>query len=180
MWYDATSAADKIFDPAQNPDFADKTAVVFAPTKVKENSGWLWAWAFALAAGSKNKDAAYKFLEWATGKDYPALVYMTEGSWGLAPSGARQSLYENADYAAYGAAFNPVVLEALNTVDPNNATVFEDTPYTGIQFVQIPEFQKLGDDCTKEFAGAITGNQTPDQAIANCQKFAQAVGDEYK
>jgi sorbitol/mannitol transport system substrate-binding protein len=175
MWYDATSASDLIFDPAQNPDYADKLGIANAPTKVKDNAGWLWAWAFALESTSKNKDAAYKFMEWATSKDYPVAVFEKNGSWGGAPSGARKSLYENPDYAAYGAAFNDVVLNALNTVDPTAATVFEDTPYTGIQFVQIPEFQDLGTKCTQEFAGAISGDQSADDAIAKCQQAAEEV-----
>ena len=175
MWYDATSASDLVFDPAQNPDFADKLGIAYAPTQVKDPSGWLWAWAFALESGSKNKEAAYKFMEWATSKDYPVSVFNAKGGWGGAPSGARKSLYENADYAAYGAAFNSVVVDSLNTVDPLNATNFDDTPYTGIQFVQIPEFQDLGTKCTQEFAGAIAGDQSADDAIAKCQQYAEEV-----
>ncbi len=174
MWYDATSPADFIFDPANNP-YADNIAVAFAPTKVKDNSGWLWAWAFALESVSKNKDAAYKFMEWATSKDYPLLVHDANGSWGGIPSGSRKSLYDNPGYAEFGAKFNPVVLESLNTVDPLHATIYDDTPYTGIQFVQIPEFQDLGTRCTQEFAGAIADQQTADEAIAKCQQYAEDV-----
>lgn len=178
MWYDATSASDLVFDPAQNPDFADKLGIAYAPTMVKDPSGWLWAWAFALESGSKNKEAAYKFMEWATGKDYPVSVFNAKGGWGGAPSGARKSLYENADYAKYGAAFNSVVVDSLNTVDPLSATNFTDTPYTGIQFVQIPEFQDLGTKCTQEFAGAIAGSQSADDAIAKCQQYAEDVATQ--
>ncbi len=174
MWYDATSPADFIFDPANNP-YADNIAVAFAPTEVKDNSGWLWAWAFALESVSQNKDAAYKFMEWATSKDYPQLVHDASGSWGGIPSGSRKSLYDNPGYAEFGAKFNPVVLESLNTVDPLHATVYDDTPYTGIQFVQIPEFQDLGTRCTQEFAGAIADQQTADEAIAKCQQYAEDV-----
>ena len=102
-------------------------------------------------------------------------MFDAKGGWGGAPSGARKSLYENADYAEYGAAFNDVVVDSLNTVDPLNATNFEDTPYTGIQFVQIPEFQDLGTKCTQEFAGAIAGDQSADDAIAKCQQYAEEV-----
>ena len=72
MWYDATSPSDFVFDPANNPDFADKLRHRLSRRrKVKDPSGWLWAWAFALESVSKNKEAAYKFMEWATSKDYP-------------------------------------------------------------------------------------------------------------
>jgi sorbitol/mannitol transport system substrate-binding protein len=174
MWYDATSPADFVFDPKNNP-FSDRTAVAFAPVKVKDPSGWLWAWAFALESVSDNKEAAYKFMEWATGKDYPQLVYDSTGTWGGVPSGHRKSLYENPGYAEFGAPFNDVVLESLATVDPLNATVFDDTPYVGIQFVQIPEFQDLGTRCTQEFAGAMAGDQSAEDAIAKCGQYADEV-----
>jgi len=83
--------------------------------------------------------------------------------------------HDNAGYKDYGKAFNAVVLGSLNTVDPLHATNFTDTPYTGIQFVQIPEFQDLGTKCTQEFAGAISGSQSADDAIAKCQKYAESV-----
>ena len=174
MWYDATSASDLIFDPKQNAN-ADKLGIAYAPTKVKDPSGWLWAWAFALESTSKNKPAAYTFMKWATSKDYPQIVHDLTGSWGGVPSGSRKSLYENPGYKDYGKVFNPVVVGSLNSVDPNHATNYPDTPYTGIQFVQIPEFQDLGTKCTQEFAGAISGSQTADQAIQKCQTYAEQV-----
>ncbi len=174
MWYDATSASDLIFDKSQNKD-ADKLGIAYAPTKVKSPSGWLWAWAFALESTSKNKDAAYVFMKWATSKDYEQLVHDKTGSWGGVPSGSRKSLYSNAGYKDYAKAFAPVIVDSLNTVDPLHATNYPDTPYTGIQFVQIPEFQDLGTKCTQEFAGAISGSQTADQAIQKCQTYAEQV-----
>jgi sorbitol/mannitol transport system substrate-binding protein len=174
MWYDATSASDLIFDPAQNPNAAN-LGIAYAPTKVKSPSGWLWAWAFALESVSKNKPAAYKFMEWATSKEYPQTVYDATKSWGGVPSGARKSLYENPGYKDYAKAFSAVIVDSLNTVDPLHATNYPDTPYTGIQFVQIPEFQDLGTKCTQEFAGALSGSQTSDQAIQKCQTYAEQV-----
>jgi sorbitol/mannitol transport system substrate-binding protein len=174
MWYDASSASDFLFDSKQSP-VSDKLAAAYAPTKVKSPSGWLWAWAFALESTSKNKAAAYEFLQWATGKDYANLVHDKTGSWGGVPSGARKSLYDVPGYKDYAKAFSGVVVGSLNSVDPLHATNFADTPYTGIQFVQIPEFQDLGTKCTQEFAGAITGSQSTDDAIAKCQKLAEGV-----
>src|SRR5437870_7368342 len=87
MWYDATSAADLLFDPKQNPS-ASNMAMAYAPTQEKPDSGWLWAWAFAMEANSKNKPAAYEFVKWATSKDYVNLVAQKSG-WGAVPSGVR-------------------------------------------------------------------------------------------
>lgn len=174
MWYDATSASDLIFDQKQNPNFFDKIGIAYAPTKVKSPSGWLWAWALAMESTSKNKAAAFEFMEWATSMEYVKLAADKLG-WGSVPSGARKSLYDDPGYKEYGKAFNNVVVNSLATVDPLKATNFADTPYSGIQFVQIPEFQDLGTKCTQEFAGAISGSQTADQAIAKCNTYADDV-----
>jgi sorbitol/mannitol transport system substrate-binding protein len=174
MWYDASSAADFLFDSKQNKK-ADQMGIAYAPTKVKSPSGWLWAWAFAIESTSKNKAAALEFVKWATSKDYYSLVNQKTGGWGGVPSGARKSLYDVAGYKDYAKAFGPVVVDSLNTVDPLHATNFPDTPYTGIQFVQIQEFQDLGTKCTQEFAAAITGSESTDDAIGKCQKLAEDV-----
>jgi sorbitol/mannitol transport system substrate-binding protein len=181
MWYDASSAADFLFDPKSNPTTADKLAVAYAPTKVKSPSGWLWAWAFAIESTSKNKALALEFVKWATSKDYLQLVNQETGSWGGVPSGSRKSLYEVAGYKDYAKSFGPVIVDSLNTVDPLHATNFPDTPYTGIQFVQIPEFAALGTSCTGYFGDAIGGGSV-DDAIAKCQADADkvAVNGGYK
>ena len=51
----------------------------------------------AVPAGTKNADAAQKFISWATGKHYDELVASKLG-WGSVPPGTRTSLYKNADY----------------------------------------------------------------------------------
>lgn len=174
MWYDASSAADFLFDPKQNTK-ADQMGIAYAPTKVKSPSGWLWAWAFAIESTSKNKAAALEFVKWATSKDYYNLVNQKTGGWGGVPSGARKSLYDVAGYKDYAKAFGPTVVDSLNTVDPLHATNFPDTPYTGIQYVQIQEFQDLGTKCTQEFAAAISGSESTDDAINKCQGLANDV-----
>ena len=174
MWYDASSAADFLFDPKQNTK-ADQMGIAYAPTKVKSPSGWLWAWAFAIESTSKNKPAALEFVKWATSKDYYNLVNQKTSGWGGVPSGARKSLYDVAGYKDYAKAFGPIVVDSLNTVDPLHATNFPDTPYTGIQYVQIQEFQDLGTKCTQEFAAAISGSESTDDAINKCQGLANDV-----
>src|SRR3989454_10450017 len=65
MWYDATVAASFFRgDAAKNSGYA------YAPTKVKDWSGWLWAWSLGMPSTSTKKDAAWTFADWATNKDY--------------------------------------------------------------------------------------------------------------
>jgi sorbitol/mannitol transport system substrate-binding protein len=53
-------------------------------------------------------------------------------------------------------------------------------PYTGIQFVAIPEFQDLGTRVSQQLSAAIAGQQTTDEALDQAQVYAQTVGDSYK
>jgi sorbitol/mannitol transport system substrate-binding protein len=62
-----------------------------------------------------------------------------------------------------------LTLKSIETADPNNATV-EKVPYTGIQFVGIPEWQAIGTTAGQAFAAVIGGQQTVDQALASVQR----------
>ncbi len=175
MWYDATSAADLLFDPKQNPNAANM-GMAYAPTKVKPNSGWLWAWAFAMEANSKNKPAAYEFMKWATSKDYVKLVAQKFG-WGQVPSGARKSTYDEPGYKDYAKGFAAITLDSIEKADPTHPTV-KPVPYTGVQYVQIPEFQDLGTRVSQEFAAAIAGQESVDDAIRKANDYANQVAKQ--
>jgi len=175
MWYDATSAGDLLFDPKQNSNAANM-AMAYAPIKEKPDSGWLWAWAFAMESNSKNKPAAYEFMKWATSKDYVNLVAQKQG-WGSVPSGARISTYSAAGYKDYAKGFAAITLDSIEKADPTHATI-KPVPYTGVQFVQIPEFQDLGTRVSQEFAGAIAGQQSTTDAIKKGNDYANQVAKQ--
>ncbi len=175
MWYDATSAGDLLFDPKQNPS-ASNMAMAYAPTKEKPYSGWLWAWAFAMESNSKNKPAAYEFMKWATSKDFVNLVAQKSG-WGAVPSGARKSTYDQAGYKDYAKGFAAITLDSIEKADPSKPTM-KPVPYTGVQFVLIPEFQDLGTRVSQEFAAAIAGQQSADDAIKKANDYANQVAKQ--
>jgi len=175
MWYDATSAGDLLFDPKQNPG-ASNMAMAYAPTKEKQYSGWLWAWAFAMEANSKNKPAAFEFMKWATSKDYVNLVAQKQG-WGAVPSGSRKSTYDQAGYKDYAKGFAAITLDSIQQADPSKPTI-KAVPYTGVQFVQIPEFQDLGTRVSQEFAAAMAGQQSTDDAIRKANAYANQVAKQ--
>src|SRR5438128_1761797 len=56
----------------------------------------------------------------------------------------------------------------------------QPVPYVGIQYVDIDEFQQLGDQVSQEFAKVIAGGQTVDQALQKAQALAAAVGKKYQ
>src|SRR5437660_8560569 len=173
MWYDATVAASFFTgDAAKNSGYA------FAPTKVKDWSGWLWAWSLGMASSSKKKDAAWTFADWATSKDYAKLVGSKLG-WARVAPGTRQSTYSIPEYQAASQGFAQVTLDSIAHADVTHPTV-DPVPYIGIQYVDITEFQKLGDDVSQEFAKVIAGNESVDAALQKAQALAAAVGKVYQ
>jgi sorbitol/mannitol transport system substrate-binding protein len=127
-----------------------------------KGSHWLWSWSLAMESSSKQKDAAFKFLTWATSKNYLALVAKDKG-WVSVPPGTRVSLYSNPNYQK-AASFAGLVLQSIQTADPNDATLHK-VPYTGVQYVGIPEFQAIGTQVTTNLAAAITGSTSVSSAL---------------
>jgi sorbitol/mannitol transport system substrate-binding protein len=166
MWIDATVAASFVTNP-NDSTVADKVGFALAPNHegVDKRANWLWAWALAIPAGSQKVDAAKAFIEWATSKDYIELVASKEG-WANVPPGARTSLYENPNYKDIP--FAKMTLESINLADPQNPTV-KPVPYTGVQFVAIPEFAGIATEVSQEFSAVYAGQQTVDEALAKAQ-----------
>jgi hypothetical protein len=61
-----------------------------------------------------------------------------------------------------------MVLKAILSADPAHPTK-DPVPYTGVQFVAIPEFQGIGTEVGKAIAGALSGGSTVDQALETSQ-----------
>jgi sorbitol/mannitol transport system substrate-binding protein len=169
MWIDATVAAGMLYNKQQS-QVSDKIGFAAAPTAVTpKGSHWLWSWALAIPKSSKSQDAAKKFITWATSKPYIELVAKDEG-WASVPPGTRQSTYQRAEYKQ-AAPFADFVLKAIETADPNDPTA-KKVPYTGVQFVGIPEFQSFGTVVGQSIAGAVAGQLTVDQALQAGQATA--------
>jgi sorbitol/mannitol transport system substrate-binding protein len=169
MWVDATSAAGYIFNPSESK-VADKTGFAPAPIQVTPNgAGWFWAWALAIPSSSDAVDAAKEFLKWSTSKEYVALVGESEG-WVSAPPGTRQSTYERKEYLE-AAPFAEFTKQAILSADPTNPTQ-DPVPYTGVQFVAIPEFQGIGTVVGQSVAAALSGQMSVEQALQAAQSSA--------
>ncbi|MBN3754050.1 sugar ABC transporter substrate-binding protein [Paraburkholderia sp. Tr-20389] len=163
MWIDATVAAGMLYNKQQS-QISDKVGFAAAPTQATPNgSHWLWAWALAIPKSSKQADAAKKFITWATSKQYIELAAKDEG-WASVPPGTRQSTYARPEYKQ-AAPFADFVLKAIETADPTHPTA-KPVPYTGVQFVGIPEFQSFGTVVGQSISGAVAGQMSVDQALA--------------
>ncbi|MFL9873024.1 ABC transporter substrate-binding protein [Paraburkholderia megapolitana] len=170
MWIDATVAAGMLYNKAQS-QVADKIGFAAAPVAVTpKGSHWLWSWSFAVPKTSKSQDAAKKFAEWATSKQYIELVAKDEG-WASVPPGTRKSTYARPEYRQ-AAPFGDFVLKAIETANPDDSTL-QKVPYTGVQFVGIPEFQSFGTVVGQAIAGVVAG-QTD---VASALKAGNAAAD---
>ncbi|MFJ6698923.1 ABC transporter substrate-binding protein [Streptomyces sp. NPDC091272] len=176
MWYDATAAAGSL--EAGNSPVKGKIGYVQAPVEQTKNSGWLYTWAWGMQKASKNTEKAWKFISWASGKEYEALVGKTIG-WSNVPAGKRTSTYSNPDYLKEAAAFADVTRDAIRGAQPDDPGV-QPRPAPGIQFVGVPEFTDLGTKVSQEISAAIAGRQSVDEALAKSQELAEKVGKEYR
>ena len=171
MWYDATVAAG-ILESADSP-IKGKLGYALAPTKKTAASGWLWSWALAMPEGTKNADAAWKFMSWATSKEYiQAAGTKLPGGWAGVPPGNRKSTYALPEYQAAAASFATQTLAAMTAAPIDNPGTTKRPGLPGVQYVGVPEFQDVGTRCTQEISGAIAGNQSVDEALKKCQAIA--------
>ena len=169
MWIDATIAASFVTDPKQSK-VADKVAFAQSPIAVTDRgANWLWAWALAVPAGTQKADAAKSFVEWATSREYIELVAQENG-WASVPTGTRQSTYANRNFLN-AASFAKAELMAIDSADPNNST-FHPSPYVGVQFAAIPEFQTIGIAAGQQFTAALAGSKSVAEALESAQRSA--------
>jgi sorbitol/mannitol transport system substrate-binding protein len=177
MWYDATSAVSTIEDPASS-SVAGRNGYAWAPTLDGRPSGWLYTWSLAIPSTSPKKQAAWNFISWMTSKSYIRTVGEKLG-WSHVPPGSRFSSYQIPEYKKLSSVYGPLTLQSINAANSAHPTV-KPVPYTGIQFLDIPEFQDLGTNVSEQFSAAIAGQQSAAAALAQAQLYAQAVGDTYR
>ncbi len=176
MWYDATSAAGSL--ESDGSPVKGKVGYAPAPVERTESSGWLYTWAWGIQEASRNPDKAWKFVSWASGKQYEELVG-DEFGWSNVPAGKRASTYANPAYRAEAAAFQEMTKEAIEGARPNDPGV-QPRPAPGIQFVGIPEFTDLGTKVSQEISAAIAGRQSVESALRKSQALAEKISEEYE
>ncbi|WP_371502777.1 sugar ABC transporter substrate-binding protein [Kitasatospora sp. NBC_00374] len=169
MWYDATSAAGAL--ESSGSPVAGRIGYVPAPVEQTTGSGWLFTWAWGLQKASHHQDDAWKFISWASSKEYEQLVGSQLG-WSRVPAGKRTSTYATPQYLASASAFAKPTLDALQSADPANPGV-QPRPAPGIQFVGIPEFEDLGTQVSQQISSAIAGRITVEQALSAGQALAE-------
>ncbi len=170
MWYDSTVAATSL--ATTYPSVYANTGYAFAPVDKTTSSGWLWSWSLGIPQGVSDQSAAWKWISWATSKQYDSLVASKYG-WSAVPPGSRTSLYSNASYLKAAAPFANITLQSIEGTDPDHPTL-NPVPYVGVQYVDIPQFETLGMTVGQQIAGAIAGTESVSQAISSAQSQASA------
>ena len=169
-WVDASIAASFISDPRQSK-VADKVAYAAAPVaSTPRGAAWLWTWNLAIPASSKKAEAAQRFVKWATSREYVQLVAREQG-WRAVPTGTRQSTYASPQFRE-AAAFAAAEKRAIDSVRLTDATE-PPSPYVGVQYVAIPEFQAIGIAVGQQMSAALSGKVTVEQALKASQALAE-------
>ncbi|HET6171706.1 MAG TPA: sugar ABC transporter substrate-binding protein [Gaiellales bacterium] len=171
MWYDATVAAG-LLEAADSP-VKGKNGYALAPVDKTKASGWLWSWALAIPKSSPDPTDAWKYISWATGPGYiKAAGTKTKGGWASIPPGTRTSTYQIPQYKKAAAAFAAKTLAAMKAAPITNPGTTKRPGLPGVQYVGIPQFQDVGNQCTQLFSSVIAGSTSDSDAISQCQQIA--------
>lgn len=176
MWVDSTSAAGTLETPDSSA-VAGKVGYAHSPVVESAESGWLWSWNLGVPESSQKKDAAWKFISWATSKDYINLVGENLG-WARVPPGSRTSTYENQNYLEAASSFAPITKEIMESV---NAEQFGPLSQPTVGFYPAsPEWPEVGNTVTQDLADVLAGRATVADVLAKDQAIAQKAGDASK
>lgn len=171
MWYDATVAAGEL--EADDSAVKGKNGYVQAPVARTPASGWLWSWAFAIPTTSTKPDQAWKYISWATGPRYIREAgKRIAGGWAAVPPGTRRSTYAIPAYRKAARTFAQATLNAIESAPVDRPGTSKRPGLPGIQYVGIPQFQNVGDQCTELFSAVIAGSSSIGSALRNCQKIS--------
>lgn len=170
MFMDATVAANTVEDPSQSA-VAGKVGYVAAPHYRSPFGGWFWSWAYAIPKSSKNKEAAWDYLAWATSKEYITTVG-DELGWASAPPGTRLSTYENAAYVD-AAPYGPTTLAQIEAVNSDKILKPSAPPDLPAAYFEFPQWTDVYMPFSQEVAAAIAGQQSADQAVEKIQSTTE-------
>jgi sorbitol/mannitol transport system substrate-binding protein len=169
LWVDA-SVAGAFLDAAEHSKVAGSVAFAQAPYGTTDKGAhWLWSWALAVPTSSKHPDVALSFIAWATSREYVSLVRERYGVQAV-PSGTRASTYRLPGFQEANA-YARYERTAIATADPLDSTV-PKSPYRGVQFAGIPEFQSIGTVVGTMISSLLSAGSV-DEVAARAQRVAE-------
>lgn len=156
MMFD-TSGFGTIFEDPGQSKVAGKIGFTLPTGPSGANLQWLYNEGLAITAGSKNKDAAWLFLQWRMSRD----VTMKEALELNRTDVPNLYVLDSPEFKAY--------------VEENNLTAFIDALQgswkmtTAEHWPFYPEFAAIGDSFSAEVSSAIAGSKSVDEALASAQ-----------
>ena len=87
------------------------------------------------------------------------------------PTGTRKSTYANPEFVK-AARFASAEKMAIDSANPNDSTL-PKSPYVGVQFAAIPEFQAIGTTVGQQMSAALAGQKSVDAALKASQVAAE-------
>jgi len=164
MWYDATVAAGLL--EATDSPVKGKNGYALAPVKETPASGWLWSWALAIPKTTSKQDIAWKYIAFATGPQYlKEAGTRVAGGWAAIPPGTRKSTYEIPQYKKAASAFAGQTLKAMAAAPINNPGTSKRPGFPGVQYVGIPQFQDVGNQCSRSHRRRRTDANRPPMSM---------------
>jgi sorbitol/mannitol transport system substrate-binding protein len=171
IWVDATVIGGLLQDP-KTSKVVDKIGYAFAPTEGSSNGGWLTAWSLGVVASSKHQEDAFKFIRWATSKQYAKLVAEKYGVVRM-PPGTRYSTYKDPAYLK-ASPFAQLTMQTIENADILHPAK-DPVPYTGTAQINIPEFATWAADFAQNYSAVIAGTMTIDDALQSTQTKTEQV-----
>ena len=125
----------------------------------------LWVWSLAMSSFSNNKDAAWYFMQWATGKQHLLTASVSQGM----ADPIRQSVWANSAFTGRIQKNGPTnYLQAYQATQPN----------TRIYFTPQPLFFNVATDWAATLQTIYSGNVTPSNTKAALDKLASDVDNQ--
>jgi sorbitol/mannitol transport system substrate-binding protein len=167
MWIDATIAASFITDPKQSK-VADKVAFAQGPRPSRQGRQLAVGLGAGHPGGTKKAAERAEVRRLGHSKDYINLVAKEKG-WARCPPARARDLREPG--VPEGREVRRAEKKAIDSANPNDSTL-PKSPYVGVQFAAIPEFQAIGIAVGQQMSAALAGKSTVDAALKASQQAA--------
>lgn len=173
MWIDSTVAGATLEDPSQS-SVAGKLGYALAPHAETNFGGNFWSWALSILSSSKQKEATWRYISWATSLDYLKLVADDTG-WNTVPPGTRKSLYEIPEYVAA----TPNADITLKSFDlgsaPESEIILKPTaPGRPVSYFDHPNWWDFNLQMTAPLTAAVADGSSAQAAAEAAQAAAES------
>ena len=170
MWYDATVAAGLL--EATDSPVKGKNGYAPAPVEQTKASGWLWSWALAIPQTSPDPTAPGGTSPGRPGRGTSRRRGRRRGRLGRDPAG-----HAPLDLRDPGVQEGRARVRSEDTrrdrVRADRRSGHDQAPgHPGVQYVGIPQFQDVGNQCTQLFSSVIAGSTSDTARSSQCQQIA--------